>query len=514
MDIDRYSFPGRAFEILEAIAASAFVTIDCEFSGVSRSQARGMTQSLEERYAETKKAAKKYHILQVGITCTGLLSNDPQDYFCLRPYNFSISPVINEELGVERDFAFQAVAVEFLLRNNFSFGQSLSAGVRYLSRAEEAEAMVIAETKTLKMNFEDIVLSDHDIEALELVEEVRTEISNWTSTGRPNSYTLTIRSRKSVKMWSESRHNIRVPPDLELTSFDRRLIHQLVRTEFPELRTMTKSGNIIVVRYDAKRESDAATSRLKKAKRMVQENIGFRWIVEALFCGADNLKRLDPKATGMLDVNVANGTTTGSPVSYYELVRRRTGIAEKLRNHPVVLVGHNLFGDLAYLYQHFIGELPETLEGFRQIVHQAMPLVIDTKYMATHNCGNTQPPSSLEQLHESLKSYKEPGYGIPVGFEKYLEKNSNDQTSSTGQYLHEAGYDGYVTAQILLKLTSKLGGSVLDVESAFWQEYGNRLRVFGTTEAMFDLARPVHLPVTPVKVTSEIKSNGGSVRSR
>ncbi len=45
---------------------------------------------------------------------------------------------------------------------------------------------------------------------------------------------------------------------------------------------MTRSGSIHVTKYDAKREKDAATNRVNKAKRMIQENIGFRWIVEAL----------------------------------------------------------------------------------------------------------------------------------------------------------------------------------------------------------------------------------------
>ncbi len=74
--------------------------------------------------------------------------------------------MLSEELDVDRDFTFQNGAVEFLLRNNFNFGNCFSNGVRYLSRSEEAEALALAEMKALKTSFEDIVLTQHDVEAL------------------------------------------------------------------------------------------------------------------------------------------------------------------------------------------------------------------------------------------------------------------------------------------------------------------------------------------------------------
>jgi poly(A)-specific ribonuclease len=492
MDIDRYTFPGRALELLDSIASSAFVAIDCEFSGVSRPTARNSLQTLEERYVETRKAARRFHILQVGITCTSLMSTDPQDYYCIRPYNIDISPVLSEELELDRDFTFQGGAVEFLLRNHFNFGNSLSAGVRYLSRAEELEALAGAETKALRMTFEDIILADTDIEARAFMEKARQSIKHWIKTGKPNRQVFTISSQKDLNVDSKEKHRTqKQTQDMELTSFDRRLIHQLVRSEFPSLRTMTRSGSIHIAKYDAKREKDIAAGRMNKAKRMVQENIGFRWIAEALFGETRYLDSMDLKAFGAADAN--GPRQKAASANSYETNAKKREIIEKLESRPIVLVGHNIFGDLAYLYQNFIADLPETLDEFRLILRRAMPLIIDTKYMATHNCGSVQPPSSLEQVAESLRSHLDPGYGIPVGFEKYLETTTDQSGYSTApsqQYLHEAGYDGYVTAQVLLKLTSRLGGSVMNLDSAFWKEYGNKLRVFGTAETYFDLTRP------------------------
>jgi hypothetical protein len=92
------------------------------------------------------------------------------------------------------------------------------------------------------------------------------------------------------------------------------------------------------------------------------------------------------------------------------------------------------------------------------------------------------------------------------GFQKYQEKEA----------LHEAGFDSYLTARIMILLSAKLnyeakkalrqatlkpmsrqnspefGLPLLPVsmpsfEEDFWQEYGNRLRVFGTTETFMEL---------------------------
>ena len=78
MDVDRYAFESQLPLILKAIATSRFVTFDFELSGIpgkqtGRARAPGRSedgkQTLQERYEETKKAAERYQILQLGLTC-------------------------------------------------------------------------------------------------------------------------------------------------------------------------------------------------------------------------------------------------------------------------------------------------------------------------------------------------------------------------------------------------------------------------------------------------------------
>lgn len=70
MDVTAQTFPYHLPRILDELASSCFVTVDFEFSGISKNPApptRG-AQSLQERYDEVRRAAEKYQILQIGLT--------------------------------------------------------------------------------------------------------------------------------------------------------------------------------------------------------------------------------------------------------------------------------------------------------------------------------------------------------------------------------------------------------------------------------------------------------------
>ena len=77
MDITRHTFQSQLFSILTAISRSHFVSFDLELSGIPGKQFRSKfsvqredgKQTLQQRYEETKAAAERYHVLQLGLTC-------------------------------------------------------------------------------------------------------------------------------------------------------------------------------------------------------------------------------------------------------------------------------------------------------------------------------------------------------------------------------------------------------------------------------------------------------------
>lgn len=394
MEVDRVSFAPRLLDVLTALSEAQFVSFDLELSGVTtKSPAYKSKQSLQERYKDVKEAAERYQILQIGLTCA--YEDKGKDKYVLRPYNFNLNPLLQEKLDIERIFSFQSSAVEFLLSHGFQLQQPFLTGVPYLSRDEAVLAKRVAYERLDRTQFEDLHLKAEDVQSLEFVKRVRRDITQWKNTGKPYPDFLNI-----------------VPSDLipdagvspELSRFEKRLVHQLVRAEYPELVTISRPQTIKIVRYDEARENELRRKRKQKVREQINKQTGFRWIVEAM-TGAD-LHQLDLRS-------FAFDPTTGEAkfVDLDDLSARFNRAKILLKNRHPVLVGHNLFTDLIYFYKCFIGQLPETVEGFQQNVHGLFPVIIDTKYMATHNCGDINPASSLEQIEERLRTRVSPAIG-------------------------------------------------------------------------------------------------------
>ena len=92
MDINQARFPQELLKIVNEIAESHFIAFDLEFSGIAGRRQGGTGKlSLQELYDDTRIAAEKYQILQVGLT---VVKEDlVKGRYVARPYNFNISPL-------------------------------------------------------------------------------------------------------------------------------------------------------------------------------------------------------------------------------------------------------------------------------------------------------------------------------------------------------------------------------------------------------------------------------------
>jgi poly(A)-specific ribonuclease len=187
MDVDKVAFYPRLLQILEDLSTAHFVSLDFEFSGISSRQPGGgrQKQTLQERYAETKEAAERYRILQIGLTCVGQNDEPGQEEYVLKPLNFPLNPSFDEELDLERIFSFQSGAVDFLLKNNFNLSEPFTRGVPYLSRDEEKMAKQKAKERQDKSRFDVIELSENDVETRQFLEKVRGEINEYCELQSP-----------------------------------------------------------------------------------------------------------------------------------------------------------------------------------------------------------------------------------------------------------------------------------------------------------------------------------------
>jgi poly(A)-specific ribonuclease len=168
-----------------------------------------------------------------------------------------------------------------------------------------------------------------------------------------------------------------------------------------------------VKRFNAEREKKDKEDRMGRFRQSLRRSIGLRAVVDKILVPKDS------------------------------------------KNKKKIIVGHNVFSDLIYLYDCFIGPLPKTVEEFgKEILDSckmfvpsplSVPLltlrrVIDTKYMATYRTANASSNSSLQSMWDTLSSLPGPQLSVPPAHLSYMTSSSH----------HEAGYDAFNTARVLL----------------------------------------------------------------
>lgn len=326
-------------------------------------------------------------------------------------------------------------------------------------------------------------------------------------------------------------------PGKTLNNMQKWLIHQLVSAEYPGLTSRSKSSFVQIDKCDPERDKRILEARLKHQRARVRQHVGFRWIAEALAGG--DLTGLDP---GVFNKK-STANVIGQALSLQELPAK---LQQRLKENRPVIVGHNNFTDLVYFYRCFFGPLPDTVEEFKTIMHDLFPILVDTKYMATYDCGSINPTSSLAEINQQLSSMCHPLISIDALLQIFVRITDPcagidplHPKYTHQQIYHEAGYDSMLTAMVFIKLSAKLcvgaspkhprdiqpsrtlwkaraanystfaashsqptraGRSLADTGSAeiaykvrhgqlvprlgseFWEVYGNKLRVFGTEE--------------------------------
>jgi poly(A)-specific ribonuclease len=185
------------------------------------------------------------------------------EYYLARPYNFNLSPLSADgvDLRLERVFSFSSSACDFLSKNNFEFGKVFTHGVPYLSREEEGERRDEYNQRADKnAKIPDIIIAADDSATLEFYRGARRSISTWAK--NPKVCYSFVSTKPFAYLMKPELEFVNVSnPAGPLNGFQRRLVHQLVRNEFPTLRTSARNdGSFMqVTTLDVKREAEVCT---------------------------------------------------------------------------------------------------------------------------------------------------------------------------------------------------------------------------------------------------------------
>lgn len=215
-----------------------------------------------------------------------------------------------------------------------------------------------------------------------------------------------------------------------LNGYQKRVVHQTVQNNYPLLRTQGMPHFVRVWMPSKEEQEEVKNAR----KRVIARAVGFRWIMEAIFAGDLSGMPLDYVYNNLhlIPANV-------EPQQFVSMLQ------EKLKMKRRVLVGHNCFTDLLFLYNCFVGDLPKSVEDFRREMMSLVTLVVDTKFLGSAELGRYA-HTELGALEGSTQRYALPLIKTPSDFDRYAEKKSP----------HEAGYDSLLTANIAVKLSAHM----------------------------------------------------------
>ena len=181
-------------------------------------------------------------------------------------------------------------------------------------------------------------------------------------------------------------------------------MYQIIRSEHPDLVALPRSGFLEVVSYDKKREDAIKEQKVTAFKDKLSRQIGLRFVIEAMVGGDLNA------------INFTNCARTSNGLAHWidpkEYQREADVLKTKLASNRTVLVGHNLFMDLIYLYHTFLGVLPDKVADFQQTIHGLFPFIVDTKYLATQNNIDNNAKSGLEELDKEMAKVPVPLIGM------------------------------------------------------------------------------------------------------
>ncbi|KAI0024690.1 ribonuclease H-like domain-containing protein [Xylariomycetidae sp. FL0641] len=435
MQVEQSNFWEVLPVILEHIASSRFVSIDCEMTGISAESSQSQTapKTLQEAYLSAKKAAETYQIVEIGLTFSRY--HEPSSTYQTASYNIPVSPLvmktsisrlIQSQLG--RNVTISANSYAFLQQNGFNLSKTLDTGTPYLSRSEEDH---MRQYLVLSRGFNDAQLGPLEIDkhALAFRDMCRYKISTLIE---PNSKLHTV--------------VLQNPYGGRINNFQARLVMDLVQKEFTGcVAERAGAGSGMIVRregpYEARTEQQKVALRISDLNR----SVCLRYVFEALAGGslAEYCPRLGP---------------VKKAIPY---VRDLREYEKQLKQKRPILVGHNLFYDMVFIYHTFFGSLPGQLDDFLSAINSLFPRIIDTKHLDRTGKNSMMEDLPLEQLHNHYQKQQFPMIVAPQPNFSYAKPQP-----------HQAGYDSYVTMVLFLKQSHDMLGKkrhLQDVEEECYQ---------------------------------------------
>ncbi|KAI0476745.1 CAF1-domain-containing protein [Xylaria cf. heliscus] len=433
MEMNSTTFWAMLPELVGALADSRWVAIDVEMTGISTGGhfiPPGSTP--QAAYQSVKEAAESYQILQIGFTFCKY--NNISSEYEIKTIECPISPLFPSETGskaltqaLNRQFTTSVSSYAFLRDHNFSFSKMLDSGVPYLSREEELDI----KRRDIQM------LSNDPVD----VSKLRGQSMRfyWLYKNRIQHAVEYTRDRERICVPVPS------PSGQGLNKIETKLIYQLLQDNFPFLviTEAATDGQLNVVWANSARIARRQRKNTEALNRFIGKSThinSIRHVFDALAgeeFGSKIKQSWIPGGTQNCHIDLNGNNRPG-----FGHVTDMSQVDAIFKAKSPIIVGHNLFHDLAFIYRTFFGRLPETLDEFLAAIHKLFPRIIDSKYMFVRGQAHQGQAPMNRSLSELYSMYA--GRQFP-----FIRSTDNFVRESKGS--HHAGHDSALTMMLFLK---------------------------------------------------------------
>ncbi|KAF6838700.1 caf1 family ribonuclease [Colletotrichum plurivorum] len=494
MEITMKNFWHQLPGILWTIARSEFVTLDLEMTGISDSvwdpeNDKDGQPSREAMYRNGKRIASTFNVFELGLTCVqaqeggcsrptiaNLVNRFLSDgSYCTKSYSFYVNPLLLEETredsafakGVDRKLTTSLQTLKFMKKEGLRLEKMFDDPVPHLSRKEQKEAFFRFLNRMKKQVVEDHRYDkDEDFDVFRGY--VESEIAAWLSCckeDRPSEIKIYIPLSDSKKRNRVYVDIVRVaaqhmlPPWMKCRVWDHGATVRIYREDTAE-ETEALAGGDFADYVDPSYIIDAMSSHygslaVQDFSNQVKAKIG------QIF--PERCQRNDKDTAESAEDQVYNALKT---------------LEFHFKLHRPVIVGHNIFWDLLFLYQTFFKDLPDTSVEFFAKIHDSFPCILDTKVMAirTQAVEGEDPLGDIFERLNSSNARPHIAWRTGYGF----GRASNP---------HEAGYDSFMTANVLLRLGHKLARESRNEGASEHESWRKRMRKLYSKGWLIDIER-------------------------
>ncbi|KAI2626629.1 CAF1-domain-containing protein [Hypoxylon sp. NC1633] len=449
MEVNRGNFFPMLPRMLEAAQNARFVAVDVEMSGISSNPSRDSSKdAIQESYTRIKEASEKFQALQIGFTF--FQYKDSMSDYQGRTFNCDVSPLLPRSSladglsrHLDRTFSISARSYGFLRQHKFDFTEALDNGIHYLSREEQKRAEQFCVARDSESQHIDPLTLDS--ESQRFYNYVRNQIETFVAPfyqpaqGSPEEGSSDASGSQSTEVI------IKNPFGEKLNGLQIRLVHQIVQEEYPMCIAKRISGGLMAGRMsitlavkDAKVEGE---SRYQKNMEEINRLSGLQILFEAL-SGGSFASKINRDWGSLQTTTPKNDKAAVELYKIFDFQQCETN----LKKSRPILVGHNLFQDLAFIYRTFFEPLPPQVDDFLIGIHALFPRIVDTKFMYSRGRHMMEPDRTLQELCASYAGMQDPGPKL---------RNMSYRGLSQSRP-HSGGYDSAMTARLFLMQTNAM----------------------------------------------------------